>query len=298
MPRPWGVSGVLLVVLMTIIVAMLRVGWQGLLALLLIAATAAVAMVLWAMGDGQGDVLPLPEVDLNRLPQMHLAFFLGVSIFGFALCPYLDLTFNRARSALPRWPARWAFMLGFGVFFLGMILVTLAYSGLFLGRRWAWPQVVALHIFVQSAFTMGVHLRALGASMLPSALRGGAVVFAVATALAVFVGSLFLAREFEPMTSLHLLHDPGGRGMGAGEVIYRVFMGFYGLVFPAYVWLCVIPGGPVTRHRLRVWAFAVGVAAPMFWMAFIVQQTWWIGPALVVVLGARVFVPRAEGQGV
>ena len=27
----------------------------------------------------------------------------------------------------------------------------------------------------------------------------------------------------------------------AGEIGYRVFMSFYGLVFPAYVWICIIP---------------------------------------------------------
>ena len=30
--------------------------------------------------------------------------------------------------------------------------------------------------------------------------------------------------------------------LASDELVYRMFMGFYGLIFPAYVWLCLIPG--------------------------------------------------------
>jgi hypothetical protein len=293
-PWPMGIAGVLLVILMTMVVASLRAAWQAVLALLLVLATAATYIVASSRGIlPPGPAGELGEaITLNRLPPAHLAMFLGVSIFGFALCPYLDLTFHRARSALPQAPARLAFSLGFGVFFLGMILLTLVYSGLFLGRGSAWPHLVALHIFVQSAFTIGVHARALSSPLLPREIRGGCLVAAIGGAILVLIVSLFLMRGFEPITELHLLH---ANGMGTGETIYRVFMGFYGLVFPAYVWLCVIPGrggatGP-SRTHLRVVAAVVGFTAPMFYMAFIAHLTWWILPALIVVLAAKLLIP-------
>jgi hypothetical protein len=291
-PAPWLASGVLLVILMSVVVASLRPGWQAVMALLIVIATAITAAVLLV----QGNLIALAPEDalmLNRLPQSHLALFLGVSIFGFALCPYLDLTFNQARSALPQWEARGAFALGFGIFFLGMILLTLAYSGLFLGGAAPTPRLVALHIFVQSAFTIGVHLRALAGPMLPRPIRTGCLGAVVIATLVVLFASLIVSGRLEPVTEVH---QAQGRGIGWGETLYRLFMGFYGLAFPAYVWLCMIPtragvSGP-SRAHLRIWGVAVGIAIPMFWMAFIGRQTWWIAPALVIVLAARLLIPR------
>jgi hypothetical protein len=294
-PWPIGIAGVLLVILMGLVVASVRSGWQAVMALLLVPAT--FGAFIYAVSSGALPAAPLEElreaISSNRLPASHLAMFLGVSIFGFALCPYLDLTFHRARAALPKWPARLAFTVGFGVLFFGMIVLTVVYSGLFMGRGGAWPHLIALHIFVQSAFTVGVHLRALSGHLLPREVRGGCLVAAVGGALLVMVVSLFLLRVFEPITELNLLHS---RGMGAGELLYRMFLSFYGLVFPAYVWLCMIPArgggtGP-SREHLRVWGAAVGIALPMFYMAFIERQTWWILPALALVLAAKLLVPK------
>ncbi|MDB5331074.1 MAG: hypothetical protein JWP03_2225, partial [Phycisphaerales bacterium] len=72
-------------------------------------------------------------------------------------------------------------------------------------------------------------------------------------------------------------------------------MALYGLVFPAYVWLCMVPGrGKVAapdRGKLAVLAIAVVVAAPMFWMGFIAGRMFWLSPGLAVVLLARVALP-------
>jgi hypothetical protein len=89
-------------------------------------------------------------------------------------------------------------------------------------------------------------------------------------------------------------------GLSASEIAYRLFMAFYGLVFPAYVWLCMIPtrdghSGP-SRGKVLIWAIAVAVAAPMFWMGFIERQTWWLAPGLGVVLLARLVLPRGGGR--
>src|SRR5205085_10745031 len=86
-------------------------------------------------------------------------------------------------------------------------------------------------------------------------------------------------------------------GLNSGEVVYRLFLAFYGLVFPAYVWLCMIPGrGRVapTRRQWVVWGVSVVVAAPMFWMGFIERKMIWLLPGLAVALLARLLVPGAK----
>jgi hypothetical protein len=96
-----------------------------------------------------------------------------------------------------------------------------------------------------------------------------------------------------------------GAGLGAdypdglilhGQVYYRIFMSFYGLLFPAYVWLCMVPlpGRPApgaTRRSLAVLALAVAVAAPMYWVGFLMDRWSWILVGVGVLLAARALVP-------
>jgi hypothetical protein len=218
-----------------------------------------------------------------------LVWLAPVCIFGFALCPYLDLTFHRARQSLSAAGARGAFSLGFGVFFLAMILITLLVAPLVLGLlgmipasayRWipVWP--LFAHLILQLVYTIIVH-----AVEVMRARRAWIAAFAVAG----LVGLAMLARE---------LGSAEWRGMLAGEVIYRCFMSFYGLVFPAYVWLCMIPTrdghsgieGAAGRRKLAVLGVACALAAPCYWMGFIERAEWWLAPGLGVVLLARLVV--------
>jgi hypothetical protein len=73
------------------------------------------------------------------------------------------------------------------------------------------------------------------------------------------------------------------------ELIYRGFMGFYGLIFPAYVWLCLIPSASPSRAR-GVFVIAVLLALPMFWLGFMQQQMIWILPGMALVLASRLLV--------
>ncbi len=91
------------------------------------------------------------------------------------------------------------------------------------------------------------------------------------------------------------------------EVVYRLFLSFYGLVFPAYVWICVAPArvalrrrpiglsGPeaaeVTRGRIRVLIAVLIVAAPMYWKGFIQNDWSWLAPGVGVVLLAPLTLP-------
>ncbi len=80
-------------------------------------------------------------------------------------------------------------------------------------------------------------------------------------------------------------------------MMYRLFLSFYGLLFPAYVYLCMIPGrGRVAPSRKQwiVLAISVLFAAPFFWLAFIDQKMFYVLPGLGIVLLARLLIPRPK----
>lgn len=213
---------------------------------------------------------------------VDLVWLAPVCVFGFAACPYLDLTFHRALQS-SRLPRR-SFGVGFGVLFFAMIAFTLIYSGVFDDPlTWLLGTALFVHMAVQSSFTVAVHIRELGSN-------GWAVGMAAAISVIAIGAHWLLPRN--------LAMD----GQNPGELIYRAFMGFYGLVFPAYVWLVVfnrrgwlLP----TRRSLIVFAAAVIVAAPMFWLGFVAGRMLWLVPGLGLVLVARVLIreDRCESSG-
>jgi hypothetical protein len=225
-----------------------------------------------------------------------LLWLAPVCAFGFALCPYLDLTFHRARRATSAGHARSAFGFGFGVLFLAAILTTLAYSGpaettaLEGGPAWTGALPLMAYVLLQLMYTIGVHADAVAERRSPRSPM--AVIFMI---LAGVLASplMYAAKVWGPSLSFG--------GLDPREVIYRLFMSFYGLVFPAYVWLCMIPtpdahsgaAGPRGRLKLRVLAAAVALAAPFYWMGFIERREWWLAPGLGVVLLARLLVRSA-----
>lgn len=214
-----------------------------------------------------------------------------VCAFGFALCPYLDPTFHQVRQATGGATARAAFTLGFGLLFAAMIVFTLGYAPW--GEQFASGAggpansaalFIALHIAMQLVYTCTVHARASpGRGPWPPARLAFAMLVA---------GGLALATP----------HVPAVAGLSGREVVYRLFMAFYGLVFPAYVWLLVIPRAPVDatgrmaagQRTTRVFWLAVGLAAPFYWMGFIERSEIFLAPGLGIVLAARLFIaPRA-----
>lgn len=219
------------------------------------------------------------------------AWLAPICIFGFLLCPYLDLTFHRARQALGPAESRAAFGLGFGVCFFSMIVFSLCYATTLsplLGADWrdhlrpALGAIIAAHMIVQAAFTLSAHTRSF---VIAGAGRGAVLVLLILAQVALFLG-----------LGANLL--PRYHGLDAGEVIYRLFMSFYGLIFPAYVWLCIVPGrdgcSGVTPAKVRALVLAVVVAAPMFWMGFIENRMAWLAPGLLVVLLSRFTIPHRD----
>ena len=225
-----------------------------------------------------------------------LAGLAVVCTFGFLFCPYLDLTFHRACQALPPNPKRAAFAIGLGAIFLSMIAGTALYApdfnrgplGNYVGAfavagLTTW---VATHFCVQCGFKWAVHLRALPRwrptdALLWAAALGTAAVFAVGIVMKVYLGY----RGWDDL-------------LAPGQIYYRMFMSFYGLLFPAYVWICMVPlpGRPapgVTKRSLTVLAVALAIATPMYWLGFLLDQWVWILVGVCVLLAARAFVPAA-----
>jgi hypothetical protein len=217
-----------------------------------------------------------------------------VCAFGFLLCPYLDLTFLRARESLSRPQSRLAFSIGFGGLFVVMIAATLGYAATALigmvdedlVNRMC-RTLLGVHIGAQLVFTVFVHT----VEILNDERQG------VARRLFPYwIGILILA------SSGLALGFTVYRGLTVWEITYRLFMAFYGLMFPAYVWVCMIPTGDdektrrPSRHKRRVLALAVMAASPFYWMGFIERETWWLGPGLLIVLAARLLARRKPAR--
>jgi hypothetical protein len=252
-----------------------------------------------------GSDLPFAGIPMPRLqpggapagaghPLSGLLYLAPVCVFGFLLCPYLDLTFHRARQRTSPRAGAVAFAVGFGGPFLLMIVFTFWYARLlaplaagqpatFLPERLRWA--IAAHMAVQLGYTVGVHWAALGwrppftdAAKVAGGLLGF-VAGLVPQALGLFADHLAPTR------------------LSRGELVYRGFLAFYGLIFPAYAWLCMLPtpdGSGLTRRKLRVFAAAVIAAGPMFWLGFIERKMIWLLPGLAVVLLARLLLLRSD----
>lgn len=201
-----------------------------------------------------------------------------VCALGFLACPYLDLTFHRARQHTTATGAKLAFGVGFGVFFLAMIGFTLVYTTdprVYtaaddpLVTRLLGPTImslITLHLVMQGGATAGLHLREIGQR---SRFWAGVVVVVVIPLLpaAALIGGTYA-------------------GLSVAEIGYRLFMACYGLLFPAYVWMVMM------RERGWVWLVPVVVlAAPFYWIGFIERQAvWLLGGVMIVVIGG--FAPR------
>lgn len=74
------------------------------------------------------------------------------------------------------------------------------------------------------------------------------------------------------------------------EIIYLGFMGMYGLVFPAYVWICARRDlSAPTPTQWATFGAAVVIAGPMFYLGFIEKQYPWMAAGVgVVALGRLV----------
>lgn len=211
-------------------------------------------------------VLEMPQASGVR-PAWRLAGFVPACVLGFALCPYLDVTFLHARSRTEAREARIAFSVGFGVFFLVMIFFTLLYAlPLLEGRlHGALAWLLAAHLTIQVCFTVAAH----------TSITRVAPANLIAIVTAATLGLVALAGELREWSIL---------GMSLGELVYRGFMAFYGLFFPAYVLLVMLGG-----TRMRTYWIACALALPFFVIGFGVGWMQWTAMGVAIVLAAGAY---------
>ena len=198
------------------------------------------------------------------------ALLAPVFVLGFLLCPYLDLTFHHALQRAEdekQGRSRGAFVLGFGVVFAAMILLTLLYAGILLGGgSQAAKYLIGAHLAVQLVVTILVHQVRAGVT---SGQRGGLPLMPM------------LAGGFG--TGLVCVFLPELWGWAVGEYVYRGLLVFYGLVFPVYVLMRILPPVPATW---RLVGGTVLTALPLYAAGFYTYHlTYLLAGVGVVVMG-------------
>ena len=300
LPRLIGDGFIVMTLAMLPLVAVLwgSRGRRAIVAASLVLAVSVVAMLGYLALQG------IAELPTAAKPRIELLWLLPAAAFGFLLAPYLDLTFHRARQSTTRAGGRAAFGVGFGVFFLLMIIFTAFYAGLLMGalaggrrlsiRSDLFVGVLAGHLAIQTAFTLIAHLQSVNDTARPAGKW-----WRIALGAATIVGLALLLRWFGQRFPFY--HGYWGQRLNSSELIYRIFMAFYGLVFPAYVWLFMVPSlrrrRPVAARPPRpatlVFFTAVCVlAAPPFWMGFIEGRMLWLVPGVALILFSRLLLPK------
>ncbi|RNC81098.1 MAG: hypothetical protein ED559_04670 [Phycisphaera sp.] len=247
---------------------------------------------------------PSPQHTLQSVPfSTDVLWLLPASVFGFLFCPYLDLTFHRARlSSQTSSESRFAFGMGFGIFFFSMIVLTVLYAGPISALTDRDPATVAnvgfwiaafiaLHMFTQFMFTTSVHRKELERKT--KTFLGSYTWFEFCSFIA-FAFGLFCGLRPDLPTSITSQLD-----MTSGEIVYRLFLTFYGLIFPTYVYLNVwdIRRRSIrrqTRRSLQVTVVAIVLASPFFFMGFFVRDERFIPAGVAILLAAKLFTGRDD----
>lgn len=205
-------------------------------------------------------------------------WLIPVTLLGFLLCPYLDLTFHRARQLAP---SRHAFGV-FGITFAVMIVLTCAYAPFAPDLL---PAIVLIHIAVQLLFTAAAHAREIREcdSMQPHSRLG---------LLAVpLLGVLIV-----------LVLAGGGDVYAFGKDVYLRFIVIYGLFAPAYVLLIMLARRlqSPTRSALVTATALTLLVSPCYEFGFFHGATWLLAIPPVVLtaaaIGLRIMAPPATTQ--
>lgn len=262
--------------------------------------SAAVAIVSWGCfswatkAPGAWDLATWtwPTEGVNRLTKTDLLWFAPCALFGFALCPYLDLTFHRARINTSPGTGVGAFFIGFGLVFCSMIIFSICYGAKLLpfihGEEDAklegiWLVLLAIHLTLQAGFTVTVHVREMmedKKANIPWLVTLGGV--------AILLG-LFARISVLPE------HRITG-GLTWGEAGYRLFLVFYGTVLPGYVFLVMVPRlrGPLSKvgNDIRIFIYSVvcGLSLAFAWVGFTMGQSHMIPILFAVFIAGRVAI--------
>lgn len=227
------------------------------------------AIAAWILSAGSL-LAALPEAPTTIEPELPLAAVWGLLpalLLGFLLCPYLDLTFHRA---LRQGPRRSTFLV-FGLTFAALIVLVAFLADPAAPMGLDWTPLVAAQLWVQLGFTAGAHWREILVRDRTRAGRPRGVRRLVIVALlaGVVLGSPLIA----------------------GEANYLRMLGWYGLVFPAYVLLAMVGEG--RRPSSSTWVllavlcllslpfYEQGLGSRSFgWMAVpapvLLAAAWWL----------------------
>ena len=221
--------------------------------------------------------------DMGRLGGKGLFAFIPASGLGFALCPYLDLTFLKARAETEKNTGRWAFALGFGVVFCAMIFFTVCYGGQLLPffevlpehavepvLPPVWLTILMAHLPVQVGLTLawhGTELVRSETSRQNEKKRQSLLMRFLSVSFLFIIGWI------------HSDHNGTSHfGMLDTEGIYRSILLLYGTALPAYVLLKMIPTHTPERVKTCAFVSASLIAYPLAWGAFVLNHHWLIIP--------------------
>ncbi len=265
----------------------IRFGRAPQLAIVLLVFSVAVLIASFALPD----LNPSNKALIESAPQSlsnttDSLWMIPLMTFGFLLCPYLDITFHHARQELDTGSdhgknGRLGFTIGFVLFFSLMIILTTRYAGI---MAWAlggesFPDSKAItpwlgaailtHILCQWIFTVRVHLDRI--KTIPGAQAKQPILFG----LALVAG----------LAGLGALKLPEHSGLAGGELIYRTFLSFYGLLFPTYMLYRAVLAR--REKSLAIMWITIAIASPVFWLGFMERQSIWLIPGMgIVLLGA------------
>lgn len=225
-----------------------------------------------------------------------LAWFAPVSIIGFLLCPYLDGTFLEVRRRIAGVSGKVTFLVGFVGFFSLMLIFTWLYAGPTIGESVAqgvrvgpqWAQLpVQLHMGLQLGFTIGVHglvlrrwstgglaIRSERTKVVAETQGGRRNLPALVTKLFVPNASVIASLAGAGLT-LIAFFQTGSDTMSMAELIYRGFMAFYGVVFPAYILIAAWPFNrnvsPLVPNSTQwiAWIILSIAGCAFAWLAFV-----------------------------
>jgi hypothetical protein len=253
-----------------------------------------ITIVSWVCFATVGN-LPEAWPDMQRTPPsdtIDLVIFAAIAPIGFLLCPYLDLTFHRAaqQSESTSGGAPMTFLIGFGVVFFSMIIFSLAYAEILapmmaaettwndsvISNSSRWRLALGVHMIIQASFTVAIHLRQLRQARKERSESMNRVMngLCVAAVLALIVISV----------------PRGLKGIELDEAIYRAFLIFYGVVFPAYMLMHVVPTRGSVNQGIRDCGLilAILVAFPLAWVGFVEKQNWFMVGAGSAILCVRI----------
>ncbi len=230
---------------------------------------------------GMIGVEPLALLSWSGAQPLLDVIWLGPAIvFGFLLCPYLDLTFHRA---VQETPSRHSFGV-FGVTFTVMLVLTAAYHTLgnesintMFGEGAIAGRFLVAHLLAQTIFTIGVHCRELRVQQ-----KFGLMLRRCGVLMLPMLGVL-------PVVGGALLHW----SYAVNEAMYLRWLVFYGLIFPAYVLVFIGPwrAKRLTATNLGQLTVALIAFVPLYELGFIHHWTAAVLPPMLLLILAVVVTP-------